>query len=982
MANPSDSSVQNLLPVQAYFDVDGNFQTFIGQGQPFYATPDPSQSGLHITNSTIDSSPIGATTPSTGAFTSGTVLASPTAATDIANKQYVDYYAAGLSWKEPCLVASTANITALSGLLTIDTVTVAAGNRVLVKNQGTASQNGIYTVSAGPWTRSVGADDWNEFLGAITFIVEGSQGGSAWYCTAQPGGTLGVTDLNWSNFSVSSSYTAGTGLTLSGSQFSITNTGVVAGTYGNDARTVTLAINAQGQITSAVDQPISIAGSQITSGTIGSSYLSGSYANITGVGTLGGLTVTNPIVGSITGSAASATTATTATNIAGGAAGSVFYQSAAGATALLAAGSNGQVLTLASGVPSWVTPAATGVTSVSGAGTVNGLTLTGTVTSTGSLTLGGTLDLSSPPAIGGTAANTINGTTITASTAVKSPYFDATTSAGGALRNASGTAQLQWGGGGGNNLTVDVSANLNGTNAQIDISPTGTGHVHINPTGSGSVQIAPTSAGTMDNLAIGGTTPLAGTFTTLRVNSTISLAGSTGTAGYALISNGASAPTWQAISAGLTVTDDTSTNATRYLTFTSATSGSITGINTGSTKLSFNPSTGSLSATKFIGDGSSLTGISSGASWQSVQTSSFTAVAGNAYAVNTTSGAVTVTLPASPTAGQFIIITDYARTFGTNACTLAPNGNKISGSTSNAILNTNGESANIVYIDSTQGWIAYAGLITSPIASYTATYLVVAGGGAGAQASGSTNGCGGGGGAGGLLTTTTLLVPGTSYTVTVGAGGAAVTGSGSVNGAGNNGSNSSISGVATAIGGGGGGAGSANPAGNGGSGGGNYAGYNGSGTSGQGYAGGGSAVGSNAIGGGGGASAVGQDGSGTLSGNGGAGTASSISGSSVTYAGGGGGGGSFSVSPSISGGAGGGGAGGGYRATGTSGTANTGGGGGASGAGDGQAVTSGAGGSGIVIISYAGSQRGTGGTVTSAGGNTVHTFTTSGTYTA
>jgi len=589
MANPSDSSVQNLLPVQAYFDVDGNFQTFIGQGQPFTAIIDPDQSGLHITDSTIDSTPIGATTPSTGAFTSGTVLAVPSSGTDIANKQYVDYYAAGLSWKEPCLVASTANITTLSGLLTIDSVTVAAGDRVLVKNQSTASQNGIYTASAGAWTRAVGADDWNEYLGAITFIIEGGQGGSAWYCTAQPGGTLGVTALNWSNFSVSATYTAGTGLTLDGYQFRITNTGVTAGTYGNDARSVTLAINAQGQITSAVDQPISIAGSQITSGTIGSSYISGVYANITGVGTLGGLTVTNPIVGSITGNAAtattagSATTATTTTNIAGGAAGSVPYQSASGVTALLAAGTNGQVLTLASGVPSWATPTVGTVTSVSGAGTVNGLTLTGTVTSTGSLTLGGTLDLSSPPAIGGTAANTINGTTITASTAVKSPYFDATTSAGGALRNASGTAQLQWGGGGGNNLTVDVSANLNGTNAQIDISPTGTGHVHINPTGSGSVQIAPTSAGTMDNLAIGGTTPLAGTFTTLRVNSTISLAGSTGTAGYALISNGASAPTWQAISAGLTVTDDTTTNATRYLTFTSATSGSTNNHSTAST---------------------------------------------------------------------------------------------------------------------------------------------------------------------------------------------------------------------------------------------------------------------------------------------------------------------------------------------------------------------------------------------------------------
>jgi hypothetical protein len=115
------------------------------------------------------------------------------------------------------------------------------------------------------------------------------------------------------------------------------------------------------------------------------------------------------------------------------------------------------------------------------------------VTTTGSLTLGGTLDLSAPPAIGGTTANTVRGTTITATTKFVGPYFDAANSAGGALRNASGTAQLQWGAGGGNNLTLDVSTNMNGANAQIDISPTGTGHVHIMPTGSGSIEIAPTA---------------------------------------------------------------------------------------------------------------------------------------------------------------------------------------------------------------------------------------------------------------------------------------------------------------------------------------------------------------------------------------------------------------------------------------------------------------------------------------------------------
>ena len=658
MANPSDSTVQNLLPVQAYFDVQGNFQTFIGQGQPFYATANPSQSGLNITNSTINSTTIGATTPSTGVFTNiatttGTITTAPSSATDIANKQYVDFYAAGLSWKQPVITATSANITR-SGLQTINGVTLVAGDRVLVKDQTTASENGIYVASATAWTYAVGADDWAEYVGAIVFVSSGSLNGTAWYCTAQPGGTLGVTAMNWSNFSVASSYTAGTGLTLVGTQFSITNTGVSAATYGSASSVPVIAFNAQGQATSVTNTNIAINGNQITSGTIGSSYLSGSYTGITGLGTLTDLTVTNAIVGSITGNAAtattattagSATTATTATNLAGGANGNVPYQTASGATTFLATGSNGQVLTLASGVPSWATPTTGTVTSVTGTGTVSGISLSGTVTSTGNLTLGGTLDLSAPPAIGGTTPNSGAFTTLSASTSVTTPIVQATNSGGLALRNSVGTTQISMGAGGGDNVSINVATNINGANAQIDISPTGTGHVHIKPTGTGSLEIAPTNAGTMNNMVIGGTTPLAGTFTDLRFNNTLSLAGSTGTAGYVVTSNGASAPTWQALPAsGITITDDTTTNATRYLSFTSATSGTITGQNVASTKLQFNPSTGVLTSTSFTGAGTGLTGTAS--SLTAGTASALTT--GNSYQV----GSLGVGTAASGTAGE------------------------------------------------------------------------------------------------------------------------------------------------------------------------------------------------------------------------------------------------------------------------------------------------------------------------------------------
>jgi hypothetical protein len=259
----------------------------------------------------------------------------------------------------------------------------------------------------------------------------------------------------------------------------------------------------------------------------------------------------------------------------------------------------------------------------------------------------------------------------------------------------------------------------------------------------------------------------------------------------------------------------------------------------------------------------------------------------------------------------------------------------------------------------------------------TASYLVVAGGGGTSSGGGEGSG---GGGAGGLLTSTTTINPGTSYTVVVGAGGAATS---ATQANGNSGSNTTAFSL-TAIGGGGSGNGSEATYKNGlsgGSGGGGGVGYpagngaGGAGTSGQGYAGGScTGYGSPFLGaGGGGAGAVGANGATAGTGNGGIGIASSISGTSTYYAGGGGGG-------AVSGTAGAGGSGGGGRGNtdgtaGTAGTANTGG-----GAGGGSLYLGGySGGSGVVIVSYTGTPKFTGGTITQSGGNTIHTFTSSGT---
>jgi len=387
----------------------------------------------------------------------------------------------------------------------------------------------------------------------------------------------------------------------------------------------------------------------------------------------------------------------------------------------------------------------------------------------------------------------------------------------------------------------------------------------------------------------------------------------------------------------------------------------------------------------------------SGISWQSVQTTGFTAVAGNSYPCNTTSAGFTVTLPATPSVGDQVQLVDYAGTFDTNNLTINPNGNNINGQGSNVLAIKDREAITLTYIDSTQGWLPSSGYqegtegLSTP---YSFDALVIAGGGSGGGA-GDLGGNGGGGGAGGYRTSTQSVSIGTVITVTVGDGGASPSTNSNV---GNQGSSSSISGsgltTITSAGGGGGAGSPTNTGTSGGSGGGAGQTSSASGASGnvpstspsQGNDGGdGFGGGPNyGAGGGGGAGAVGGNGTSTVGGSGGNGTASSITGSSVTRAGGGGGG-------VYNGGTGGsGGSGGGGNATqnsnGSAGTVNTGGGGGGGAWNPGSSyVTGGAGGKGVVILSvltanYSGTTTGSP-TVTTSGSNTIMQFNGSGSYT-
>lgn len=188
----------------------------------------------------------------------------PVANLGAATKQYVDSVAQGLDPKASVKAATTAPIT-LSAPQTIDGIAVVAGDRVLVKNQAAAQDNGIYIVQAAAWTRATDMDAWTEVPGAFCFVEQGTAlADTGWVCTSNAGGTLGTTPITFVQFTGAGTYSAGTGLTLSGTTFSITNTAVTAGSYGSASAVATFTVNAQGQLTAAGSTSIAIAQSQVT----------------------------------------------------------------------------------------------------------------------------------------------------------------------------------------------------------------------------------------------------------------------------------------------------------------------------------------------------------------------------------------------------------------------------------------------------------------------------------------------------------------------------------------------------------------------------------------------------------------------------------------------------------------------------------------------------------------------------------------------
>jgi len=370
----------------------GALVNFTGSVDVFVTYPSEKsvyEDASNVVNATL----FGAITATSAALTSGTISTAPVNNTDIVNKQYADAIASGIHFHEAVDLATTAALPAntynngtsgvgatltanANGALSVDSTLTVVGNRILVKNQVTQANNGVYTVtqvgSAGTPYILTRATDFDTAGSGVDQIDEGdfflvTSGvvnlNTAWVQQTAPPIVVGTTALVFQQFAAPITYTAGTGLNESPTYtFNIANTGT-AGTYGSASQVPVFVTNAQGQVTSVTNTNIAINGSAVTGNITGSA---GSVANaltlgtyLTGTSYNGSSAVTAAVdatsantaskvvardasgnfsAGTITAAlSGNATTATTATNTAGGAANQISYNTAAGTTSYITA---------------------------------------------------------------------------------------------------------------------------------------------------------------------------------------------------------------------------------------------------------------------------------------------------------------------------------------------------------------------------------------------------------------------------------------------------------------------------------------------------------------------------------------------------------------------------------------------------------------------------------------------------------------------
>ena len=527
-------------------------------------------------NQNVNLTPTGTGTVNVGNFIISNV-ATPLADYDAATKKYVDDVAQGLNIHDACAAATPATLASITtGTITynngtggvganlvvaggtfnlIDGVNVqTSGTRILVKNEANAAHNGIYVWSnATVITRAADFNTVPEIeAGDFTFVTGGSTYDNTGWVQTDTVTTVGTSSINFTQFSGAGAYTAGTGLTLTGSVFSITDTTVTAGAYGNGDYNATFTVNSQGQLTAAANVAITANAANLTGTTLGATIVNSS---LTSVGTLTSLAVT----GNTTSGNVYANSGTIGASLLGGtlttaaqpnvtSVGTLSSLAVTGTTNLgavgnvtITGGTSGYYLqTNGSGTLTWAAvpvgsgisngtsnvniPSVNGNVNISSAGNANVLVVTGT-----GANISGTLNVTGNATVGNLIASGGGGGNITGANLVSANYFTGTLTTNaqpnitsvGTLTSLSVTGNISSGNanlgnlatanffsGSGNNLSNIQGANVSGqvgnalvagtvyTNAQPNITSVGTltgvtSTGTVNLTGASNVALGP-----------------------------------------------------------------------------------------------------------------------------------------------------------------------------------------------------------------------------------------------------------------------------------------------------------------------------------------------------------------------------------------------------------------------------------------------------------------------------------------------------------
>lgn len=243
-------------------------------------------------------------------------LANPSQAQDAATKSYVDAAVSGLNIHPAANLATTMDLATYTGatvtynnwssgvgatltfsgntLTALDGYPIVSNDRLLIKNEANAVYNGVYVYTSNTvLTRATDFDDTSgASAGSYIFVQSGSTNNSTGWTQTTPTPTIGTSNIVFTQFSGAGSYTAGTGLSLVGTQYSIANTTVTPGNYGSASQVATFTVNGQGQLTAAGNATITAAAASLTGTTLNSSIVTSS---LTSTGTLNSLSVSGNV---------------------------------------------------------------------------------------------------------------------------------------------------------------------------------------------------------------------------------------------------------------------------------------------------------------------------------------------------------------------------------------------------------------------------------------------------------------------------------------------------------------------------------------------------------------------------------------------------------------------------------------------------------------------------------------------------------------